>query len=314
MSGASRRVCLFAQFHPRHRIRSNVVSYVKHLQECGYQTVVAVSGDRLPPAEDREALRATGAQAVFRPNLGLDFGAWAHLVREGYAEGADEVLLANDSVFGPFTDLRPIIAKMRAKRLDVWGMIESLQHRWHLQSWFLNFTQAAFNAPQVQAIFALPFDSMTKGEIIARGELGLGEALQQSGLRCGAVVRHRDGTWLARRYAANMMHLDWRYNLTSRRLPFLKADLLRVNMMNIPWVNQWDDVLRTKFGVDTKPIHDFLYEYTGRRRASPDQPFVSPIGKQELHVVAGYVLMSHDHRPAFGGLLRLLGSGTETNG
>ena len=108
----TKRVCLFAQYHPGHRIRAHVLGYVGHLQRCGYQTVVACSGSHLPPLGDREALRQTGATLVFRPNHGLDFGAWRHLVQQGYADGADTVLLANDSVFGPFADLAPIIARM----------------------------------------------------------------------------------------------------------------------------------------------------------------------------------------------------------
>ena len=310
----SRRVCLFAQFDPRHRIRPHVLDYVRHLQECGFQTVVAVSGDRLPPAADREALRATGAQAVFRPNFGLDFGAWSHLVREGHAEGADAVLLANDSVFGPFADLRPIIKRMDAKGYDVWGMIESRQHRWHLQSWFLHFTGAAFAAAPVRQVFALPYETMSKEEIIGRGELGLGEALEAAGLRCGAVVRHKDGTWFARQYGINMMHLDWRYNLTSGRLPFLKADLLRSNMMNVPWVYQWDWVLTHKLKVPTAPIHDYLYDYTGKRRERPDQKFITPVKELQAHILAGYVLYTHDRRPALRALLRSMASGKELDG
>ncbi len=301
---APRRVCLFAQFHPRHRIRNHVLHYVSHLQACGFQTVVACSGDRLPPPEDRAALRATGAQMVFRPNLGLDFGAWRHLVREGYAEGADEVLLANDSVFGPFADLRPIIKRMQAKRFDVWGMIESWQHRWHLQSWFLHFTGAAFNSKPVQDVFSQPFETMSKDDVIIRGELALGDALRASGLRCGSVVRQRDAAWLARRYPVNMMHLDWRHYLTSGRLPFLKADLLRTNMMNIPWADQWDWVLRHKLHVAPEPIHDYLFEYTGRRRDTPDQPFVPPVKELQAHILIGYVLFTHDRRQAIGALLK----------
>ncbi|GAC1342134.1 MAG: rhamnan synthesis F family protein [Acetobacteraceae bacterium] len=311
----ARRVCLFAQFDPTHRIRPHVLRYVGALQQCGFQTWVACSGDRLPPLAEREALRATGAHLVFRPNRGLDFGAWRHLMLAGHADGADEILLANDSVFGPFGDLQPIIRRMQAKSYDVWGMIESRQHRWHLQSWFLHFTAAAFRVAPVQAVFALPFESMSKAAIVEQGELGLGSALRAAGLRCGAVMRHRDFAWLARRHPVNMMHLNWRYHLLSGKLPFLKADLVRSNRMNIPWAHQWDGVLRDRLGVETGPIHDYLFDYMGRTRDHPGQPYVPPLGELHAHVLAGYVLSSRDWRPALRALLgSLTGGAAEDHG
>jgi lipopolysaccharide biosynthesis protein len=305
MSG-NRRVCLFAQFHPQARIRGHVVHYVGALQACGFQTVVAISGDRWPPYEDRKALTDTGATLVFRPNRGLDFGAWRDLIREGHADGADTVLLANDSVFGPYRPLQPIIDRMR--RYDVWGMIESEQHGWHLQSWFLHFTGEAFRNPEIARVFDQPFGTMSKDEIIQGAELGLGRALRKTGLRCGAVVRTRDATWMARRHPLNLMHVDWRYNLLTGRLPFIKADLIRTNLMNLPWAVEWERVLRERLGVDTGPISDYLYEYTGKTRPAPDAPYHTPVRKVPLGFLAAYMLASHDRRMAWRGFLNGLKS------
>jgi lipopolysaccharide biosynthesis protein len=296
-----RRVCLFAQFHPAGRIRGPVVHYLRALQDCGYQTVVAVSGVRYPPYEDRRALAETGATLVFRPNRGLDFGAWRHLIAEGYAEGADAVLLANDSVFGPFRPLQPIFERMR--RYDVWGMIESEQHTWHLQSWFLHFTGAAFRHPEVVRVFDQPFVSMSKDEIIQGAELELGRALRRSGLRCGAVIRTKDATWAARRRPINLMHMDWRHNLLTGRMPFIKADLIRSNLMNLPWAHEWERVLRERLGVDTATISEYLYEYTGKSPPAPGAPYIPPLRRIPLGFLAAYVAMSHDRRSAWRGFL-----------
>lgn len=297
------RVCLFAQFDPHHRIRAHVVAYVGHLQRCGYQTFVACSGSRLPPREDRDALRETGAQMLFRPNHGLDFGAWQYLVREGCAEGAEAVLLANDSVFGPFADLQPIIARMNGKRYDVWGMIESMQHTWHLQSWFLHFTAEAFAAPAVRAVFDQPFAALSKARIIAEGELALGAALRSAGLRCGAVVGRRQASWTARRQPLNPMHIDWRFNLQSGGLPFLKADLLRANMMNIPWAPEWRDVLR-RLQQPTDAIDAYLFDYTNTRPGHPGAPYPVPVRPVAPAMLAYYALASRDHGPALRALVR----------
>jgi lipopolysaccharide biosynthesis protein len=299
MSG--RRVCLFAQYHPGSRIRGHVVQYVRALQDCGYQTVVAISGDRWPPFEDRQPLADTGAKLVPRPNRGLDFGAWHDLIQAGHADGAEAVLLANDSVFGPFRPLAPIFERMQG--YDVWGMIESEQHTWHLQSWFLHFTGEAFRHPEVAGIFAQNFGVMSKDEVIERAELALGRALRRSGLRCGAVVRTKDATWMARRHPINLMHIDWHHNLIRRRLPFIKADLIRSNLMNIPWAPHWEWVLRARLGVDTAAISDYLYEYTGEEPPAPGAPYVPPVRKVPLGFLAAYVAATHDRRLAWRGFL-----------
>jgi lipopolysaccharide biosynthesis protein len=298
---SARRVCLFAQYHPSGRIRSHVVQYVAALQACGYQTVVAVSADRWPPYQDRRALTETGARLVFRPNRGLDFGAWRQLIREGHADGADTVLLANDSVFGPFRPLQPIIDRMRG--YDVWGMIESQQHTWHLQSWWLHFTGDAFRNPEVQRIFDQPFASMSKDEIIEGAELELGRALRRSGLRCGAVVPTRSAAWAARRHPINLMHIDWHHNLVTGRLPFIKADLIRTNLMNLPWAREWERVLREKLGVDTGPISDYMYEYTGKTPPAPGVPYLTPVRRVPLGFLAAYIAMSRDRRMAWRGFV-----------
>ncbi len=294
MSGSKRLVCLFAHYHPRQRIRLPVLRYVGALQACGYQTFVACSGDAMPPEEDRNALAAAGGVLLCRPNRGLDFGAWQHLIREGCADGAERVLLANDSVFGPLRPLGPIIDRMERGNHDVWGMIESRQRSWHLQSWFLQFTGEAFEHQEVRRVFAQPFARMDKEAVIERGELALGQALRRAGLRWDAVVRFGHATWFARRHRLNMMHLDWRHNLVVLGLPFIKAELLRDNFMRLPWAPEWHRILRDELGADPAPISEQLFDYTGTAPAVPGAPFPVPVRPLSARLLTAYILATHD--------------------
>ncbi|MDT7951657.1 MAG: rhamnan synthesis F family protein [Acetobacteraceae bacterium] len=295
MTANQRRVCLFAQYHPRQRLRPPLLGYLRALQSCGYQTFVACSGPAAPPEADRAALEATGASLLCRPNAGLDFGAWQHLVREGCADGADRVLLANDSVFGPFRPLGPVIDRMEAGSPDVWGLIESRQRGWHLQSWFLQFTGAAFRHSAIKQLFAQPFDRMDKDAVIERGELALGEAIRAAGLRTDALIKHRDGTRSARHHTLNMMHLDWAHNMLALGMPFIKVELLRLNPMRLPWTHEWDGLLRTAFGVDTGPLNDYLYDYTGTTPPNPGAPYPVPLLPVPIRLAIGYVFATRDH-------------------
>ena len=74
----------------------------------------------------RRELRA-GFRRLARPDAG---GAPA-------LAGADELMLANDSVLGPIHPLAPVIERMRAGGDGLFGLTESLQGGAHLQSYML---------------------------------------------------------------------------------------------------------------------------------------------------------------------------------
>ncbi len=238
MQKEDRRICLFAHHDPGQTIAPHIAHYLQQLRSSGFVTHIALSGmDRLRD-HDRILLDRLGVVPHFRRNHGLDFGAWADLDAAGCADGADTVLLANDSVFGPLQSLEPIFETMRSGRSDVWGMVESREGAWHLQSWFLCFTARAYAAPAIARVRRLPFAGMTKPEVVIHGELGLGAAIRAEGLRWDARWR-QPASRLRRLVPGNAMHLDFLSVLRSGAVPFIKIELLRDNPTAIAWVGQW---------------------------------------------------------------------------
>jgi hypothetical protein len=235
-------VCLFAVYAPNGGIPTHTRRYLAHLAECGFALHVACAGVTKIGSDEAAFLASIGAVGHPRENAGLDFGGWSALLAAGCATGAPRVLLANDSVFGPYGDLRPIIARMNARGLDAWGLVASHERVRHLQSWFVSLTAAALATPAVRRVFAQDFTAMTKEEIILHGELGLGVALRAEHLVVDAVWTHT--ARLRRLMPVNPTHFDWRSMLLSGKVPFLKAELLRDNPANIGWIGDWRDVLR----------------------------------------------------------------------
>jgi hypothetical protein len=239
-------VCLFAQYHPSERIPEHTRRYLAALAGCGLVLHVACAGvERLADA-DAAFLAGLGAAGYPRANAGLDFGGWAELLRAGCADGAARVVFANDSVFGPYGDLRPILARMNAGGADAWGMVESFERVWHLQSWFVCLTAEALARPAVRRVFAQDFAAMGKEEVILHGELGLGVALRQESLAVDAVWRH--GARVRRLMPVNPSHFDWLAMLRGGAVPFVKAELLRENPANIAWIDGWRDAVRARGG------------------------------------------------------------------
>ncbi len=286
----ARSVCLFAHYDPSGRVAPYVLRYVARLAECGWTVHLACSGmAQLEPA-DAAALQRAGVFAHARPNAGLDFGAWQHLLRAGCAQGADEVLLANDSVFGPFSDLRPRFAAMRERGFDAWGMVASEQGGWHLQSWFVWLTGEALARPAVQRVFAQPFEAMSKPEIVLHGERGLSAAFRAEALCCGAVFEDGRDDRLRRWFASNPMHLHWAFMIERAGVPFLKAELARDNPMRIFWADRWPKVLTRATDYPAQLISQHLGAPTPRR---------SPPWRTKLI----YLLLTRDRGEALRALL-----------
>ena len=280
-----KRVCLFAHYAPDRRLSASVLHYLGQIAGCGFAVHVALSGMQLLSPEDAGMLDALGVRAYPRGNGGLDFGAWQHLIGIGCAQGADAILLANDSVFGPTAELAPIVARMEAQPVDVWGMVESHEAAWHLQSWFLWFSAKAFAAPAIVRVLAQPFERMDKAEIVLHGEIGLGAAIRAEGLAWGACLPDRR-RGLRRLVAVNPMHVDWACVLRGGLVPFLKVELLRCNPARIPWLGSWPRLLAR---------HGAFPEAWIRERIGPARPD----GKRAtLRMRLVYVLLTRDRAAA----------------
>lgn len=98
------------------------------------------------------------------------------------------------------------------------------------------------------------------------------------------------------------MHLDWAHNLLALGMPFIKIELLRLNPMRLPWAHEWDSLLRTKFGAETGPLNDYLYDYTGTVPITPGAPYEVPLLPVPVRLAIGYVFATRDHLMALRGL------------
>ncbi len=86
----------------------------------------------------------------YRRNLGFDAGAYKDVFRELFASGGvrnfDEILLANDSFYGPVDSFSQVFSSMDKLDCDYWGLTkypggiyEGLEISPHIQSYFMCF-------------------------------------------------------------------------------------------------------------------------------------------------------------------------------
>lgn len=280
--GAS--VALFVHFDRHGRVADHTLNYITSLGAAGFSVVFVTNSGRLDPTA-AEALRDLCAAVIIRRNVGYDFGAMADALSAMALPRPDtqRLLIANDSVYGPLTPIRDIVARMDFAQADVWGATDSWQHRYHLQSYFLLAGRRALDHPAWAAFWNQVRQVSSKDWVISRYEVGLTQALLRGGLRCRALWRYQNlldqaiaeltaaeqegggrtlierarMERLARVCAAYVKRAPvnptaelWR-ELLADGYPFIKAELLRTNPARVPDVAEWQAVVERFSIADT---------------------------------------------------------------
>jgi lipopolysaccharide biosynthesis protein len=253
------RVALFCHFDAQGAVRSDVLRYLTALHDAGYSVVVVSNSGALQPAA-MAALQTVCAAVLVRRNIGLDFCAW----REGLElfslprDNTEALLLANDSVYGPLQPLAPLLSRLSAGDADVWGLTDSDQIRFHLQSYFLAVSATAMRSEAWRRFWhgVRPYPS--KHLMIRCYEIGLTQSLARAGLRCRAMWPTTAMTLPNRaRNTVNPTHDLWR-QLLNAGFPFIKRELVRDNPARIADAAEWRKVVAGMDGARLAEIEQDL--------------------------------------------------------
>lgn len=278
------RVAVFTHYDAQGVLHDFAAYYIRQLTEAGFTIVIVSNSPRLP-RDTIDRLLPSCALILRRANVGYDFGA----LKDGLAQipsldRIDTLLLANDSVYGPFHALKDIVARMD-RRADVWGITDSWHSRFHLQSFFLLFNRRALTSPAFARFWSSVRYVQAKHWIIGKYEIGLTRALESGGLRCQALFPYRQAAAalleaigngrlqplegldpilvkhvrllsesVRRGVPLNGTHFFWDYLIERMGCPFLKRELLRDNPEGIPSVRFWEKVVGSAGTYDTSLI------------------------------------------------------------
>jgi Rhamnan synthesis protein F len=286
------RVALFMHFDGRGGVRPQLLDYMRELKANGRDVVFVSNAGKIRP-EAWKAVQEICVCAILRKNIGYDFGAWRDALDYLALPRAEtqEIICANDSVFGPLLPLGDTLRRLNYAKADIWGLTESWQMRYHLQSFFLAFGPKAIRAEAFTKFWQSVRPVPVKSYIVKEYEIGITQAMMKGGLSCAAVwgyealirlvnraeleklieedeseigkndpiqitrklqvLRIRDG--VARRVPLNPTSDLWRQLLISG-FPFIKRELLRDNPTRVQDVGDWAEVVRESLGADPDPI------------------------------------------------------------
>lgn len=246
------RLALLCAYAPDGRIHGFHRALADGLSRCGF-TVLFIQGvDGLDTdGVAAPALPEIGDGAVIKDNRGYDFGSWfagLELVDE-YLSSVREVMLVNDSVFGPLQGGEQLARLVEGVPGDVLGMTDSYEHSYHLQSYFILLREPVVRSGVLREFAAAYAYADDKRDVVFQGELALTKMLMDRGHACSALFPYEV---LARKW------LD--------RLPLLQKSVMALpeyapsasNGAAVAFLDRLSDIaFRIRGGEPLNPCHAF---------------------------------------------------------
>ena len=230
---SKKTLCLFAHFDKDGVIDDYVEIYRKHLYENLSCTITFTSTnlDKRNKA-NYEKIKPYVSKIITRDNCHYDFGSHyaGYLVLKnegGSLEEFEQILLPNDSVYGPLFDLRDVINKMNASDCDIWGLTDSYESGYHLQSYFYGFKKSAISfLEKFWADCTFPSEVM---DVVSQIEIRLSQQALKQGLKLDAYCRCQK-PWF--RAPVNPSIKKWQQLIAKQWCPMVKVKLFQTHRKN----------------------------------------------------------------------------------
>lgn len=220
----TKRLFLFAAFDKFQHVDSTLMRFLNALSKLG--DIAFVMDNELPDAEISKLKSVPNIKHInaARHNE-YDFGSY----KRGYVwardndllDNYDWVYLVNDSVFGPVTDLEPVLVKMENRNPDFFGMVENVSPEYpkHIQSWFVGLSKRVAVSNVFNDFICGVKQEQEKIIVVYKYEIRLSVVLAQNGFSCDAV--YHDGI------DVNILNNPWR--VLDGGVPFLKKQSFNYN-------------------------------------------------------------------------------------
>ena len=260
-------LCLFSHYDPDNIVDEYVLHYLAALRKLAFEVIFVSTCTELS-GDTKTRLAATCREVVLRENIGRDFGSWKFALDQADLNRYEQLVLANDSVYGPLFDLGEIFDSMNAKGFDLWGITDNWQIRYHVQSYFLVFSKSATCSRWFGHFWSNIEPSDDRDELIQQCEIGI----SQRALKCGAHVGSYCDARKVRTEAIkrgrvvpngetsplNSTHYFWDILIEDLGCPFMKIEPFRTNPHGLARLWRWEELIRQVSSYPTELILQHL--------------------------------------------------------
>jgi lipopolysaccharide biosynthesis protein len=243
--GKKKRLCIFASFSRHSRLEDYVFNNLASLQKQGFAIVFVTTSEKMQ-ADDLARLKALCSHVLRRANTGYDFGSWKAglLSADIDYRDYDQLLLTNDSYYGPLYPWKQVLAKAKT---DLYGITDSYGIAYHLMSYFVLYNRKALHSAEFlkywSGVRMIP--TLLKTLIIYAYEVDMCQKFQRRGFTVSAYCSERElfDALPKHQHLFNktiIVHRFWRELIETLRCPILKVDVFwRV----LPGDSSWRGVI-----------------------------------------------------------------------
>lgn len=264
------RICIFAHYDINGAVHEYVYFFIKSLIKAGCDIIFVSTSENLSDGEI-DKLQNYCKLIIVRKNIGYDFGSWKTGISEiENIEVYDNLILTNDSIFGPLFDLKDIFRSMTS--YDFWGITESNAPKYHIQSYFMVFNSKLINSKYFNEFWYNYKYHSEYQVIVKKYEIGLSSFLQKHHFKIGSFCNYNSvsesylkanplGEYFSiikNRLATPTYHLALEL-IENHNCPFIKRKLLLLNERE-PSFLKYLSAISQKSNYDIKMIVDYIKE------------------------------------------------------
>ena len=188
-----KRLCIFC-FYDKNGVVDSYIEYLLNdLRSCSAYIIVVVNGS--VNFDGRLILQKYSNQIIIRRNMGFDGGAYKEILTCYMSleelKQYDEIVLCNDTFYGPFIPFEKIFKKMENQVCDFWGLnyIDNIIAE-HIQSYFLVFKKRIRKEDLLEFFeMCVDKDSVRVTDLIAQFEGGMFSFLKNKGYKSGVYTQ-----------------------------------------------------------------------------------------------------------------------------
>lgn len=179
------RVAVFASFSADGIIHPYIVHYLRGLRQVCDKIIFCsdnyFSNDetcKISPYVDYFLCNRHGE---------YDFGSYKRGIQRarelGFLQNANELLLCNDSCYGPIGGFSNLFSSMNEKDCDFWGLTANTEFGYHLQSYFLLFKRTVFTSDVFENFFGSVKAEDTVRDVVLNYEVRMTSIFASAGFR-----------------------------------------------------------------------------------------------------------------------------------
>lgn len=293
-----KRLCIYLTYDKQNIVDKYIGYMLEELRTC--VDYIAVVCNEMEIAYGQDILEKYADKIFYRDNMGFDAGGFKDALCDfiGWDEVLqyDELVLANDSMFGPFKPMEEIFAEMGGSDVDFWGLAihgecqsTDMGHMYeHIQTYFLVIRSRMLHCCQFKEYWRkMPYYA-TFRDTVLQHEVRFTHFFSDLGYSYGALAETKPND------SKNIENNYIQYSLISyelikkRNFPFLKKQQMAFDTLNlqtqqnlrqaIDYVNDatdydinhiWDNIIRTLNIADLqRSLHLQYIISAGQRKAA----------------------------------------------